>query len=125
MPRFLAAAALALMLPVSAQATEVTIRFNANMGPSDYWCAAAKKLAQMGATSSTRIYVTSPLPRPRGQGMTFSTVGPSSGDIPGWTGNLISRIDTLKLHQAGAQCEALYFPDDADEGDTGGSPTPP
>lgn len=119
MTRFLAAAALALALPMSASANEITIRFNANMGPSDYWCAAAKHFGRLGATATTRIYVTSPLPRPRGQGVTFSTVGPSSGDVPGWTGNLISRIDTLKLHQAGAQCDAFYFPDKVSEGGEG------
>ncbi len=121
MKTLIAATALAMTLPfaadakqkarvVSASGDQFEVGFNANHSPNDYWCAAGNYVVgNLRMPGTTRIYVTSPLPRPRGQGVTFSLSGPSSGHRDGLAGVVVSRIDVLRAHHARALCQGNSY----------------
>ena len=129
MKRFVAIAMIVAAAPfaASAQSGQITVPFNANYGPGDYWCAAGNYVARLGASATTPIYVVSPLPRPRGEGMTFSLTGPSSGHRSGLVGLLLSRTDVLRAHAARGFCSSPSNSNDdsprEEGGDRDGPPT--
>ncbi len=95
---------------VSASGDSFEVGFNANLSPDDYWCAAGNYVVgHLRMSGTTRIYVTSPLPRPRGHGVSFSLSGPSSGHHSGLAGVLVSRTDVLPAHHARALCQGNSY----------------